>query len=100
MKTGNLTDDSFTSDYLTLISGTGGVNFTTRVGDFGNFRLRLKDMDYSGQYVCDFADRNLTVGYKQKVSYPYTWDLWGVNQLFNKGVTFCHAFDGLLTLKG
>lgn len=77
VKTGNLTDDSFTNN-LTLISGTGGVNFTTRVGDFGNFRLRLKDMDYSGQYVCDFADRNLTVGYKQKVSYPYTWDFTDV----------------------
>ena len=78
VKTGNLTDDSFSSDYLTLISGTGGVNFTTRVGDFGNFRLRLKDMDYSGQYVCDFADRNLTVGYKQQVEYPYTWDFTDV----------------------
>ena len=69
VKTGNLSNDSFTSDYLKLNNNSTGVTFTTRVGDFGNFRLRLKDMDYRGNYLCDFSDRNLTVGFKQKLSY-------------------------------
>lgn len=63
------------------------IQFKSTVGEFGTFRLRLMDMDFihdngaqtglSGQgykYVCDFADRNFTVGYREKKSYPYTWD--------------------------
>lgn len=64
------------------------VQFKSTVGEFGVFRLRLMDMDFihdngatattiSGQgykYVCDFADRNFTVGYREKKIYPYTWD--------------------------
>ena len=69
---GNLSEESFSSTYLT--GDKNNVTFTSRVGDFGTFKLRIKDMDYTGQYVCDFCDRNFTVGYKEKVSYPCTWD--------------------------
>ena len=79
VKTGNLTDASFADGKLALNSNSTGVTFTTTVGEFGNLRLRLKDMDYSGNYVCDFAERNLTVGYKEKMTYPYTWDFTDVD---------------------
>ena len=86
VKTGNLTDASFTNEYLSLWGSANGVSFTSRVGDFGNFRLRLKDVDNSGNYVCDFADRNITVGYKQTVdSYPYTWDFTDIPLKNGKG---------------
>ncbi len=78
VKTGNLTDDSFADGKLALNSNSTGVWFTTTVGEFGNFRLRLKDMDFSGKYVCDFGDRNVTVGYKETLAYPYTWDFTDV----------------------
>ena len=91
VKSGNLTDNSFSSDkyYYNKTNNyeKTAINFKSTVGEFGVFRLRLMDMDFihdngnasglSGQgykYVCDFADRNFTVGYREKKSYPYTWD--------------------------
>ena len=80
---GSLTDDnSFSASKYYLDSSKQNVYFTSTVGDFGVFRLRLMDMDFQhgnieGQgykYVCDFADRNFTVGYREKVAYPNTWD--------------------------
>lgn len=89
---GNLTDNSFSTDkyYYNKTNNyeKTAINFKSTVGEYGVFRLRLMDMDFihdnggqtglSGQgykYVCDFADRNFTVGYREKMSYPYTWDL-------------------------
>ena len=39
------------------------------------FRLRVDDMDKTGNYVADYALQNITVGYLNKKNYPYTWDL-------------------------
>ena len=75
------------------------VQFKSTVGEFGVFRLRLMDMDFihdngatatnipnqGYKYVCDFADRNFTVGYREKMSYPYTWDLTDINSWRNNG---------------
>lgn len=83
VRTGNLSDDSFDEDHL--IKNSTGFRFVSTVSDFGVFRVRLKDMDYSGQYVCDFADRNFTVGYKQQKSYPYTWDFTDIPLTDGKG---------------
>lgn len=86
---GNLTDEnSFATGKFDVNSNKTAVSFKSTVGEFGVFRLRLMDMDFvhdgtgttnniPGQgykYVCDFADRNFTVGYRKKMSYPYTWD--------------------------
>ena len=83
VRTGNLSNDSFDEDHL--IKNSTGFRFVSTVSDFGVFRVRLKDMDYSGQYVCDFADRNFTVGYKQQKSYPYTWDFTDIPLTDGKG---------------
>ncbi len=64
-------DDHFT------VGGTyyQSIGFTSKVGEIGMFRLRLRDVEYNENYTADFSDRNFTVGYRDKVdSYPYTWD--------------------------
>ena len=73
---GNLNAASFTGDNFKV---TGAYNhlidFKSKVGEIGMFRLRMNDIEYSSNYVADFCDRNFTVGYRDKVdSYPYTWD--------------------------
>ena len=73
---GNLNTNSFTGDNF-KVSGTYNhlIDFTSKVGEIGMFRLRMTDIEYNGNYVADFSDRNFTVGYRDKVdSYPYTWD--------------------------
>ena len=73
---GNLKGSSFTGDNFKQY-GTyeEKLDFTSKVGEIGMFRLRAKDLEYNKKYVGDFSDRNFTVGYRDKVdSYPYTWD--------------------------
>ena len=81
---GSLNANSFTGDNF-KISGTYNhlLDFTSKVGEVGMFRLRMNDVTYEYErtsdqkitYVADFCDRNFTVGYRDKVdSYPYTWD--------------------------
>ena len=81
---GNLSDASFSGDNF-KVSGTYNhlIDYTSKVGDIGMFRLRMNDITYEYEkssdqkitYVADFCDRNFTVGYRDKVdSYPYTWD--------------------------
>lgn len=74
---GNLNDASFTGDNF-KVSGTYNhlIDFKSKVGEIGMFRLRMNDVEYTSNYVADFCDRNFTVGYRDKVDeYPYTWDL-------------------------
>jgi hypothetical protein len=81
---GSLNANSFTGDYF-KVSGKYNhlLDFTSKVGEMGMFRLRMNDVTYEYErtsnqkitYVADFCDRNFTVGYRDKVdSYPYTWD--------------------------
>lgn len=58
------------------------ISYTSKVGDFGTMLVRVKVMDYNNKYVTDFGDRCLTIGYKEKKSYPYTWDFTDM-QLFS-----------------
>jgi hypothetical protein len=86
VRSGNLTDESFSTTgdnkKFEVNDKKTAVSFKSTVGQFGVFRLRLMDLDFQhgnieGQgykYVCDFADRNFTVGYREKVAYPNTWD--------------------------
>ena len=91
VKSGNLSDDSFSSDKFYVSDSKKTVlTFKSTVGEFGTFRLRLKCMDFphdadnncsygngtqGSKYVTDFCDRNFTVGYRETYEYPYTWDL-------------------------
>ena len=80
---GSLNANSFTGDYF-KVSGKYNhlLDFKSKVGEMGMFRLRMNDVTYEYErtsnqkitYVADFCDRNFTVGYRDKVEYPYTWD--------------------------
>ena len=86
VRSGNLTDESFSTTgdnkKFEVNANKTAVSFKSTVGQFGVFRLRLMDLDFQhgnieGQgykYVCDFADRIFTVGYRENVAYPNTWD--------------------------
>lgn len=41
---------------------------------FGAFKIRLYVKDATGNYVTDYADRTMSVGYYENVEHPYTWD--------------------------
>ena len=67
--TGTVTCNIFTTDGNQL-----HYTYTSTVGQYGSFRMRLDCYDHSGTYCTDYAWRTETVGYMQKLSYPYTWD--------------------------
>ena len=67
--TGTVTCNNFTTDDNKL-----NYSYTSTVGQFGSFRMRLDCYDHSGNYCTDYAWRTETVGYMQNLSYPYTWD--------------------------
>ncbi len=67
--TGTVTCNNFTTDGNQL-----HYTYTSTVGQYGSFRMRLDCYDHSGTYCTDYAWRTETVGYMQKLSYPYTWD--------------------------
>lgn len=81
---GNLNAASFTGDNFKVTGAYSHlIDFKSKVGEIGMFRLRMNDITYEYEkssdqkitYVADFCDRNFTVGYRDKVdSYPYTWD--------------------------
>ena len=73
---GNLNAASFTGDNFKVTGAYSHlIDFKSKVGEIGMFRLRMNDIEYSSNYVADFCDRNFTVGYRDKVDeYPYTWD--------------------------
>lgn len=41
---------------------------------FGAYKLRIKIMDANRNYVTDYADRIMSIGYIEKVNHPITWD--------------------------
>ena len=84
---GNLNTASFTGDNFKISGAYNNLlDFKSKVGEMGIFRLRVKDLTYTytnddnqdKNYVADLCDRNFTVGYRDKVDYPYTWDFTDV----------------------
>ncbi|MBR7055092.1 MAG: hypothetical protein IKI26_10110 [Prevotella sp.] len=58
-----------------LVLSDNKVWFQSEYEQYGMFRLRVDDMDKTGQYVADYAMQNMVVGYLDKKNYPYTWDM-------------------------
>ena len=84
---GNLNTASFEGDNFKISGAYNNLlDFKSKVGEMGVFRLRVKDLTYTytnnanqnKNYVADLCDRNFTVGYRDKVTYPYTWDFTDV----------------------
>lgn len=93
---GSLNANSFTGDYF-KVSGKYNhlLDFKSKVGEMGMFRLRMNDVTYEYErtsnqkitYVADFCDRNFTVGYRDKVDYPYTWDFTDIKGFSQTALT-------------
>ena len=85
----NKDGDAFSSSNY-VVSGKYNqfVDFTSKVGEVGMLRLRMTDLEHSGNYVADFIDKNITVGYRDKVdSYPYTWDFTDIQGFSSSSMT-------------
>lgn len=65
---------NISSSNITLTTNGNDLIWTVAEGTFGVAKMRLKCMEYNQKYVTDYADFNVTVGYKEKVNYPKTWD--------------------------
>ena len=69
-KSGTISTDA---NHLTVWNNK--VWFQSEFEQYGMVRLRVDDMDKTGNYVADYAMQNIVVGYLDKKNYPYTWDL-------------------------
>ena len=84
---GNITIDGENKNLTTSTDGNSFI-WSVKEGTFGMAKVRLKCMEYNQKYVTDFADWNVTVGYKQKVdSYPYTWDFTDMQQYSGEAIS-------------
>ena len=52
--------------------------YTSKVGEVGNFNIRIELQTRDGKYCTDYATRSMSVGYLNKKEYPYTWDFTDV----------------------
>ena len=68
------TSGNISANNITLTPNGNDLKWTVNEGAFGVAKMRLKCMEYNQKYVTDYADFNVTVGYKEKVNYPKTWD--------------------------
>lgn len=65
--------------YGTITSANGNINpyifYKSTPGEIGMFRMRIETIEQGTEsYVADYGLQNITVGYLEKKTYPYTWD--------------------------
>ncbi len=66
------------SDFVTNSDGTKHT-YTSKIGQFGTFRIRLECYTFANNYCTDYAERTMSVGYIESKNYPYTWDFMDVS---------------------
>lgn len=94
--TGNLIDNdiargSQTSDnslwYTFSVNSTDDLPITPDKAKFGVFRARLGVQTIgNGDYVTDYADAMIPVGYRETKTYPYTWDFTDLKKYVTAGI--------------
>ena len=94
--TGNLMDNdisrgSQTSDnslwYTFSVNSTDELPITPDKAKFGVFRARLGVQTIgNGDYVTDYADAMIPVGYRETKTYPYTWDFTDLKKYVTAGI--------------
>ena len=92
-KTGNVTTNIGQSGnlFMGMVGSNPRIFYKSVKGDFGMFRMRVDEMNLSGNYVADYGLQNINVGYIDKVdSYPYTWDF---TDLMKYAYTDCNEED-------
>lgn len=78
---------TITKENTPLTTNSNTISCTNN-GVIGMARVRAKCMEYNQRYVTDFADRNLTFAYHEKVpEYPYTWDFTDINGFSSSAIT-------------
>ena len=74
-KSGNIDTDADHLFYAEIGSNNAPfIFFKSEKQQYGMFRIRIDDMELNNKYVADYALQNVTVGYLQNKTYPYTWD--------------------------
>ena len=93
-KTGNLEErDLVMSDmtsagslWYTYMVNLGSVPFTPDKAKFGVFKVRQGVKTIGEDYVTDYADCMIPVGYRETKTYPYTWDFTDLKKYVSSGV--------------
>lgn len=84
-KTGNLTDTDVTpSQDETTKWYTYTVNKNSK--KFGVFKARVGVQTIGEDYVTDYADLMIPVGYRETMTYPYTWDFTDLKKYVGAGI--------------
>ena len=86
--TGHITTESTSSDGITGFdnlsvtpateSGSPTHTYTSKIGDYGTFGMRIACYTHGNTYCTDYSTRRQSVGYMASQSYPYTWDFTDV----------------------
>ena len=85
-KTGNLTDADVTpSQDETTKWYTYTVNKNSK--KFGVFKARVGVQTIGEDYVTDYADLMIPVGYRETMTYPYTWDFTDLKKYVGSGIS-------------
>lgn len=74
-------------------SGSPTHRYTSKIGDYGTFGMRIACYTHGNTYCTDYSTRRQSVGYMASQSYPYTWDFTdvktycdiGTNRIFGYG---------------
>ena len=92
-KTGNLSNDdisitSMTSNqslWYTFFANTT-LPITPDKAKFGVFKARLGVQTMDEDFVTDYADAMVPVGYRETKTYPYTWDFTDLKKYVSAGI--------------
>lgn len=68
---------------FTNVGGGLEHNYTSHIGEFGSFRMRIDSYTLQNDYCTDYAYRTQSVGYMAPKSYPYTWDFTDIQTYQN-----------------
>jgi hypothetical protein len=92
-KTGNLSNDDITvtsmtsnqSLWYTFFANTT-LPITPDKAKFGVFKARLGVQTMDEDFVTDYADAMIPVGYRETNTYPYTWDFTDLKKYVSAGI--------------
>lgn len=90
-KTGNLEKkdvlvSSMTSNHSLWYTYAVQLPETPADAKFGVFKARLGVQTIGEDYVTDYADCMIPVGYRQTMKYPYTWDFTDLKKYVGAGI--------------
>lgn len=86
-KSGNIDTDADHLFYAEIGDNSAPfIFFKSEKQQYGMFRIRIDDMELNNKYVADYALQNVTVGYLQNKTYPYTWDFTDIKSYVEENI--------------